>query len=184
MAAKRISRITQTAFHEAGHAVIAVIRHRLFKPVTIVPNVKDQSAGELELTYKLSGKPTHLQTLRKFDGEVLVFMAGGVTVEYLTGKPEAPGTEHDKAGVARRLLYYYPHPEDIQVRTDCYNRLLAECRALVKDNLPTIEAVAEELLKVKRLSSKRVRAIYRATLNQKKGGDGQGQREIVDPGPS
>jgi ATP-dependent Zn protease len=167
MATKRTLRTRRTAYHEAGHAVMAIIQHRLFKPVTIIPNMEEKSWGEVELTVKYGELPRYAQTRKRFEGEILFFMAGKFATERLTGKSDIIETEQDFRAVNGLLICRYP--EDLKTREECFRRLMAECAALVKDNWPMIEAVAEELLRVKTLSSKQARTIYRETLNPKKG---------------
>lgn len=143
--AKRIA----TAYHEAGHAVIALALGRAIQRVTIVPNQSYLGACQIQ---KGRVKPSH----DWLEDEILILFAGMVAEARITGTYCPQGAAQDLRGV-RRLASMRADGERQVARLE--RRLLDKAEYLVQDEVhwTAIELVAGELLKHETISGRAAR---------------------------
>lgn len=140
-----------TAFHEAGHAVIAITLGRPVEKVTIERN--SMRLGQVQMS-KRRGQPIK-DTL---EAQALILLAGVVAEARIVGRYNWPGAQQDMIGV--RQLARYRGATDKQVER-LQQRWLDKTEHLVDDpdTWLAIERVAEELVAKKLLSGRAVQHI-------------------------
>lgn len=155
----KLDRLTRTAYHEAGHAVMHVLRKVPFKYVTIVP-------GEGDLGHLLQAKLTQglledieagiweHRTFKRLEAGIDVSLAGYEAVRRAGVRNPSKGCEADfdtVGGLAIRLQ------EDL---ADAYIVWRTACvRNLIDFHWNKVEAVTRALLEKKRLTARHVREI-------------------------
>jgi len=109
---QRVSALEATAFHEAGHAFLAVERRLPLRYVTIEPN--EDSLGHIRgKAWPESFRPdinADRQTTKRLEDQVLMVMAGGVAEYLRTGRRNnvgASGDFHQAVDIAG-----YLHPDE------------------------------------------------------------------------
>ena len=148
--------LTATAYHEAGHAVMAVSLGRPIQKVTI-------AAGRMAFGVRLGA--CELQKGRRkasddpIEDEVLIYLAGMVAESHFTGQYCPSGARQDLRAVARLL----------QTRTGNESQLERAQRRLVDKaahmlssvaHANAIELVAKELLLKTTISGRAVRHFF------------------------
>jgi hypothetical protein len=157
-----------TAFHEAGHAVVAVSLGRAIRYVTVVPS--DDYVGCVAKTRPPESIRPDLQqdarTLAWINREVKIGLAGVVAEGLLRGRHNHIGASQDYKHVVDLASYVYGYGE---VLTKWIDFMLALTRNYVRHPLQwvRIEAVAAALLVEKRLGAKRVREICAVALGNR-----------------
>jgi hypothetical protein len=144
------------AYHEAGHAVAALLLHRPLRYVTIVPD-KERGILGYDLT------PRRRTSLER---EIMVFLAGEVAEEEFRGWRNRVGSRSDYAKAHSYARAICETAEEavaylawLRVRTA--NQILGPGPWLI------IEAVAAELLVRERLTVAEVRAVRSRVLNMR-----------------
>jgi hypothetical protein len=132
------SRLTATAYHEAGHAVIALSLGRAVQRVTVIPNQRYLGACHLQ---KSRFKPSK----DWLEDEILILLAGMVAESRVTGNLCSIGATQDLRGVRRLALMRAGGDRQVE-RLE--RRLLDKTEYLVNDDghWLAIEAIAKELL--------------------------------------
>src|SRR5712664_3778156 len=154
-------RLTRTAYHEAGHAVIQIKLDIGVKKVTIVPNPKTDTLG---YSRQASKPPSEGAAQWRRDSYWLrlavVFYAGREAEKRAGYKNWRRGSETDER-MAGDLMYEITAGADLQARSLFFE--LAERRAfvLVKLHWVEIEAVAKALLTEKTLTGDQVKTAPR-----------------------
>ena len=148
------ARLEATAFHEAGHAVMAALLGRPVLKVTIAPGqmVFGVRLGACELQKGRSKKSKDW-----LEDEVLILLAGMVAEAQLTGKYCQAGATQDLLTV-RRLLGHSRATNPRQLER-LEQRLLDKTEYMLGDPIATkaIKMIAEQLLEKKTLSGRAVR---------------------------
>ena len=146
-----------TAFHEAGHAVLAITLGRPVEKVTIERN--SMRLGQVQMS-KRRGLPIK-DTL---EAQALILLAGVVAEARIVGRYNWPGAQQDMIGV--RQLARYRGATDKQVER-LQQRWLDKTEHLVDDpdTWLAIERVAEELVSKKSLSGRAVQHIVDRTID-------------------
>lgn len=155
------SKLKETAYHEAGHAVVSVLTRCPVKKATIVPD--GECLGEVfdygsppSIRDDIYGGVHNAATRRWLFRELMIFHAGVIAAARGMGvKPKsvAPGGRGDFDGLADDALKAF---EDYQAKVD---QSYTEAEKLLVAHWEAVEAVAAALLEHRTLSGKRVRAI-------------------------
>jgi hypothetical protein len=103
----RPSRSERTAYHEAGHAVAAYVRHLRFTGVSIVPS--DSTLGRCEFivtSVMIDVKErASTRTRRRVETLIIVSLAGVIAEGLLTGRTNWGGAHADLHDAARYASY-------------------------------------------------------------------------------
>ncbi|MBI5489932.1 MAG: M50 family metallopeptidase [Deltaproteobacteria bacterium] len=107
----RVPRLERTAYHEAGHAVMAVLQGRTFGDISIIPS--EGTSGRVDgfaLTQDqqieiAAGPRRRLE--RHVRSEIMIYYAGHVAESMRTGKLTLLGAENDLAQAAEMATKLY-----------------------------------------------------------------------------
>lgn len=148
-----------TAYHEAGHAVMALFLRRPIQKVTIAPGqsaIGDQHLGACQIR-KGPGKGSK----DWFEEEVMILLAGMVAESQITGQYCAAGAAQDLRWV-RRFLQSRTDGERQTERLE--RRLLSKTENHLSDPAlwSAVEAIAAELLKCETISGRTAKHVYDA----------------------
>ncbi len=162
------------AYHEAGHAVAAVVLKRGVRNVTIRP--RNDYAGRLLQRTGVTETSSH-KALRK---DLIITAAGPVAQARMSkcstmrvlGGVRASGDREAIENMLNALgeftltqEYYAPLGKEISVQdmTAGTRRAISEARSLLREHWPAVERVAKALLKHGRLTGTEVRALVQAS---------------------
>jgi len=159
----------EVAYHEAGHAVMAYLIGKRIKKITIIPS--DSLLGQVEHS-GFSKKSEELEStdywnysMRKLvDGDVMLHYAGQIAQAYYSGKSPEAGSYSDDQKAAHMAINVTGSAEEL----DAYLYwLYVRTQKLIcsEMNWPLIEAVAKELMSVKKMSGRRARKIIQEAHN-------------------
>jgi ATP-dependent Zn protease len=108
MGIPKTKRLTITAYHEAGHAVVGHILRRRFKYVTIDPDAEQETFGHLSwVRYKSMEQwqpdlyPERYRS--RFERMIMMSLAGVVAEGLITGHHEWRYAHRDRRG---RVLFF------------------------------------------------------------------------------
>ncbi len=152
-----IQNLTATAYHEAGHAVMALSLDRPIQKVTIKPGRSE--FGQRRLGVCKIGKAKAKASRNLIEDEILILFAGMVAESQFTGKYCERGAAEDLRLIARLL-------EDrvsTQKQFDrLHRRLLDKTEHELSDevNANAIELIAKELIEKETISGRAVRHFY------------------------
>jgi ATP-dependent Zn protease len=154
-----------TAYHEAGHAVMALLLGRGVRSVTVIPDEWTESLGMVTFN-PLPAFDPHFdrsgRTREKCERLILILLAGPVAERRYTGKwchSGADGDRHAVVEIASRLIG--------ERTTSSYVRWLSDVANEKFDGpfaWPAVRTIAAELLRKDRLSGRRVREIWSETV--------------------
>jgi cell division protease FtsH len=166
-----------TAYHEAGHALATTLllpEHYISK-VTIIPSVR--GAGGFNLTIP---KDTMFTTERQLKANIQVLLAGRAAEEVIFGSNDVTtGASNDiqkasqlvvdyinKFGMDKELGLFSTEvltdSSDSQLTVKCrtrMNELYMDTVRLIKDNLPLLKAVTQELIEKESLNGEDIQRI-------------------------
>jgi hypothetical protein len=164
---RRPSRIERTAYHEAGHAVAAYMRHLRFTGVSIVPS--DSTLGRCEFiatsvtidvkARALSRTRRHVETL------IIISLAGVIAEGLLTGRTNWGGAHADLHDAARYASYVTGSEDEL----GAYVRWLWEhTRTLLSARpcWPAVREVAAALIADGHIGERRARRIIADALKR------------------
>ncbi len=145
-------RLVATAYHEAGHAVMALALGRPIQKVTVAPNQNYLGACQIQ---KGRFKPTK----DWLEDEILILFAGMVAESQVTGRYCPRGASQDLRGIRRYVLMRTSG--DAQVDR-LERRLLDKAEHLLADaaTWKAVESIAAELLKCETISGRAARHFY------------------------
>lgn len=148
---------TATAFHEAGHAVMALLVGRPVEKVTISPSQLQTGGRRLGACKVQKGR-----TKASKDGiedEALVLLAGMVGESHVTNRYCQHGAAQDLRAVSRLLANRAPSERQLE---RLVQRLLNKTEHLLSDevNADAIRLVAKELIEKETISGRAVRHLY------------------------
>lgn len=145
-------RLRATAYHEAGHAVMALALGRPIQKVTIAPNQNYLGACQIQ---KGRFKPTK----DWLEDEMLILFAGMVAESQVTGRYCPNGASQDLRGIRRYALMRASGESQVE-RLE--RRLLDKTEHLLADTATwqAVELVAEELLKSETISGRAARHFF------------------------
>jgi ATP-dependent Zn protease len=144
-----------TAYHEAGHAVVALCLERPVHRVSVLPN--QDLLGKCEFR-----KGVFRPTDDWLETEILIALAGMVAEARLTGTYDRLAASRDLAYV-RKLSLQRATERQLE-RFE--RRMLAKAENLLADDAlwAAVEAIAEQLVKLGTISGRATRHLYdRAT---------------------
>ncbi|MDG2014018.1 MAG: hypothetical protein P8J33_10955 [Pirellulaceae bacterium] len=166
------TRLERTAYHEAGHAVMAIRYKISFKYVTIEPSESEDTLGHV----KFREYPTWLdlenvdeRTNRWSEKRILVSLAGQAAECHLIGRENWIGAGQDwENAVSIAAKRFDPASKTLGPYLNYLRERVKEEIASLQ-NWDDIEALASELLEQKRLSARAVRQLLRDRFNQRFG---------------
>ena len=179
-----LSSLGRTAFHEAGHAVAAVLQRKALRKVTIVP---DKESGDLGCTFtERFGTLFHEAHVgRKQRGllerEVMVLLAGPEAEALASGRRNHVGAFRDYQCSCDLLDYLCRDPRKLRPYVDL---LFVRTEAMFVNEDPNwraVEALVEALLREKTIGGRRAREIIlkaRRSSPAALTGIGQGQAAL------
>lgn len=146
--------LTATAWHEAGHAVMAVSLGRPIEKVTISP-AQVQTGGSRLGACKIQKGRTKASS-DQLEDEVLILLAGMVAESHFTGRYCTDGAAQDLGNV-KRLLSERATNERHLVRLT--RRMLDKTEHVLRDDghAKAIASIAQELLRNVTISGRAVR---------------------------
>ncbi len=154
-----------TAYHEAGHAVMAFSLGRPIQKVTIAPG-KLQTGG-VRLGACEMQKGRNKPTDDWLEDEVLILLAGMVAESHLTEQYNPLGASQDLRAV-ERLLASRAKNEKAMLRL--HRRMLDKTEHILGDSIHSraVQLVAEELLSKVTISGRAVRHFFQQAEQQTK----------------
>jgi ATP-dependent Zn protease len=159
-----------TAYHEAGHAVVADRLGYGFSTVSIIPDADDATHGRIVFSCPvLASDPNLGLTLRQEErvrNNIVVTLAGGIAEERFCGKPTDEitlGTQSDRDSVTDLAFRMAGSTAECQALLDW---LATRADNIVTHRWPQIEAVAAALVERRRLSGTEARLIIRESYAQ------------------
>lgn len=157
--------LTATAFHEAGHAVMAVILGRVIQKVTIEPGKMVGGGGRLGLCQMQKGRSKPSKDW--LEDDVLILLAGMVAEAHFTGAYCPAGAAEDLR-IMRRLVRSRPGSERQLERIE--RRFLDKTEHILRDDDTAwaIARVAEELIDKTTISGRAVRHFIDQSVQRKK----------------
>ncbi len=157
------SQMVATAYHEAGHAVMALSFGCPIKKVTIVPGRSWLGQYRLGVCELQKGRSAHGKS--GLDDEIVILFAGMVAEAHFTGRYCEAGAAEDLNSI-RRLLCQRVSSGKQHERLQ--RRLLALTEHLLNDagTALAVELVAKELMQKQTISGRAVRHFYQQAMRQ------------------
>ena len=167
---KRATRLTRTAYHEAGHAVMCWWLRKHIKGISIIP--EGDSLGRI-----VHGKPmlkdiegfntfwdTHSRKHFEIERQIMVSFAGCAAESLLTGRNTRAGSEGDYRQTAGFLFNLTGN--DSELATAWGNYLYTKAKSIL--SMPVcwqaVEALAGELLVRKHIGGRKARQIIQDAM--------------------
>lgn len=151
-----------TAWHEAGHAVMAVSLGRSIEKVTISPAHQQSGIDRLGACKIQKGRTKASQD--QLEHEVLILLAGMVAESRITGRYCVDGAMQDLQTVERLLSTRASSARQLEKLT---RRMLKKAEHLLEDqhHAKAIELVARDLLEKVTISGRAVRHHFQQASN-------------------
>jgi ATP-dependent Zn protease len=161
-AAERVS-LTATAYHEAGHAVMALMLGRQIQKVSITPANLQTGGRRLGICEMKKGRLK--QPKDWLEDEVLILLAGMVAEARFTGEYCPRGAAQD-LNAARHLLQTRAGSETQRERLE--RRLIDKTEHLLSDHGPAkaIELIAKELIERKKISGRAAQHFFTQVVRE------------------
>ncbi len=158
MNARQKRKLQSTAYHEAGHAVVAfLLRRRIIRKVTIVP--EGDTLGHICRSVDKGFNPewdTGLEAERKLKKEIMICFAGDVAESILRKRaPRVEKSSSDTGSVVDLALYLLGDPVEVGLYLSW---IVYHTKNLLRRpaHWAAVEAVALSLLEKKELNQKEV----------------------------
>jgi|SRR5579884_1318366 len=155
----------QTAYHEAGHAVIAFYLFLPFRYASVKP--ADGALGHVRFRKapkwaydEYSSRPLAQRAF--WENHIIVSFAGRIAEQKYRGSRVRLGHESDYRGIADMGLRF--GGDDPKVHVHWFRWLQMRAKGMVDTRWREIEAVAEALLKHERLTRDEIQAVIDARL--------------------
>lgn len=149
--------LRSTAYHEAGHAVMAHILGRPVQKVTVAP--AQLQTGGIRLGACDIKKGRNKATRDALADQALILLAGMVAESHFTGRYCQQGAAQDLMNVHRLLQSRAGNPRQLK-RLE--NRLIDKAETLLQEtvNAKAIERIAQALIEQTSLSGRAVRHLH------------------------
>ena len=159
------NRLLKTAFHEAGHAVMAQIVGRPIEKVSISP--AHLHSGGMRLGVCKLQKGRKKSSKDALEDEVMILFAGMVAESYLTGEYCRQGAGQDLRMIRRLLLNRGGSERSLQ---KLEKRILEKTEHILDDraHLNAIQRVAEKLVENESISGRSVRHLLDESISNDK----------------
>jgi ATP-dependent Zn protease len=159
------NRLLKTAFHEAGHAVMAQIVGRPIEKVSISP--AHLHSGGMRLGVCKLQKGRKKSSKDALEDEVMILFAGMVAESYLTGEYCRQGAGQDLRMIRRLLLNRGGSERSLQ---KLEKRILEKTEHTLDDraHLNAIQRVAEKLVENESISGRSVRHLLDESISNDK----------------
>ena len=167
---KKLTKIERTAYHEAGHAVVAHFlryAHKVRK-VTIVPDDKKNTLGHATSWAKPSvdHNDADSKTYMTIQSEIMGLLAGGTAEKLASGRRNPKGSSFDMHGAVDLAVSLHGSGELASAYVDWLARLV---EAMLRSQWKYVQQVAQSLLTHKTLTRKGIEDAFRcADLAQAK----------------
>lgn len=164
---RRVPRIERTAYHEAGHAVAAYLRHLRFTSISIIPD--RGTLGRCEFSESAvvidpeSGDQLRART--RIETLIIVSLAGVISESLLTGRHNWRGAHADLHDATRYASFVTGSAEELRA----YERWLWEHTRMLLGARPSwlaVQQLAAALIEDRRVGERRARAIIRAAIER------------------
>ena len=156
-------RLKATAYHEAGHAVMALAVGRLVQKVTIVPGTSEFGAARLGVCELQKGRTKAAKN--GYEDNVLILLAGMVSEARFTGQYCEAGAAQDLRAVERILC---DRAGNQKQHERLYRRLLDKTEYLLSDeaHAKAVDWIAVELIQKRTISGRAVRHFFEQAMKQ------------------
>jgi ATP-dependent Zn protease len=146
-------KLTATAYHEAGHAVMAIVLGRSIEKVTISPALLQTGGSRLGACRVQKGR--FKASRDGLEDDVLILLAGMVAESHFTGRYCEEGAAQDLRAVKRLLAKRAKNDRNIDRLT---RRLLDKTEHILgaSEHAKTIQRVSRELLHKKTITGRAV----------------------------
>lgn len=158
-------KLTATAYHEAGHAVVALSLGRPIKKVTI--QAGNSQAGDRMLGSCQIQKGRTKPSKTAFEDEILILFAGMVAESMATGQYCPRGAGLDLRMTRRMLASRGDSERQIEKQQ---RRLLDKTENLLDQPSHTaaVKSIAEELIRNKTISGRAAKHFFQQAVDQNK----------------
>lgn len=153
-----------TAYHESGHAVMALLQGRPIEKVTICPAEMTAGGSRLGACKIQKGQQKSIQD--PLEAEVLILLAGMVGESHITERYCHAGASQDLMMV-ERLLSRRTHKERELRRLA--KRMLSKTEHILnrEDHRKAIASIAVQLVEKETISGRAVRQLFAEAVQQK-----------------
>ena len=143
---KEIDKRTLTAYHEAGHAVMALLMGRSVQKVSIIP-----SQNRLGVCTIQKGRAKQVQD--KLEAEILILLAGMAAEGRKSGKYNLEGAAQDLKHVEKLAM---SRSGNIKAAQKFFNKMLDKTQHLLSDKATwkAVKVIAAELLENESISGR------------------------------
>lgn len=167
---KRWSKIERTAYHEAGHAVMAYLAKQRLKKVTIIPdNEGNEGMCTSSVLWMKKVQPDidrSLKTRSKFEGYIMSTLGGVVAERLFTGRTDWPIPKYTDMNNAVDTAGYFTKSDD---ETSAFLKWLWERTKAELDIEPysnAVHALALELVKEREVGGRKATAIIEGAIEE------------------
>lgn len=138
--------LTLTAYHEAGHAVMALLMGRSVQKVSIIPSESRLGACKVQ-------KGRSKQVKDKLEAEVLILLAGMVAEGRKSGRYNTQGASQDLKNVEKLAM---SRAGSMKAAQKFFRKMLDKTQHLLSDEATwkAVKDVAAELLEHKSISGR------------------------------
>jgi ATP-dependent Zn protease len=154
----KVKKLTQRAYHEAGHAVARIRLGLPFRHITIIPDDEKENLGHVCSGPLLVFFQPDCDSRELAEDHVIALLAGLLAEKRWTGVFNIFGAQGDMRQIMT-LISYFATGEESQAY---YAFLLDRAKMFVQNeiNLAGIRAIVEELLARERITDKEARRIF------------------------
>lgn len=163
---KRSTALQATAYHEAGHLLVAWRENITIHSVSIIDNPKIGSAGRVYLRNPLDGarrsKAVTKRSRRRLEGLVRYFLSGALAQKRFNPRSYRRWHDEDDRKQARKIIKRLAGADDDAARA-ALKHLEAQARDMLSEERSwlCVEAIAAALMERKELKAGEVRAIIK-----------------------